>query len=60
MKAHIGVDVESGFVHTVITTAANIADVVEVDKLLYGKENNVHADARYIGAGKRSPIGGSP
>jgi IS5 family transposase len=28
MKAHIGVDVESGFVHTVTTTAANVADVV--------------------------------
>ncbi len=54
MKAHIGVDVESGFVHTVTTTAANIADVVEVDKLLHGKEKTVYADAGYIGAEKRA------
>ena len=55
MKAHIGVDVESGWVHTVTTTAANVADVVEVDKLLHGKEKTVYADAGYIGASKRAP-----
>lgn len=53
MKAHIGVDVESGLVHTVTTTPANVADVVEVDKLLHGKEKSVHADAGYLGADKR-------
>lgn len=53
MKAHIGVDVESGLVHTVTTTPANVADVVEVDKLLHGKEKTVYADAGYIGAPKR-------
>jgi IS5 family transposase len=55
MKAHIGVDVESGLVHTVTTTAANVADVAEVVQLLHGKENTVHADAGYIGAEKRAP-----
>ncbi len=55
MKAHIGVDVESGFVHTVTTTAANVADIVEVDKLLHGKEKTAYADAGYIGAEKRAP-----
>lgn len=50
MKAHIGVDVESGLVHTVTTTAANVADVVEIGKLLHGKEKTVYADAGYIGA----------
>ena len=53
MKAHIGVDVESGLVHTVTTTAANVADVVEIGKLLHGKEKTVYADAGYIGAQKR-------
>lgn len=53
MKAHIGVDVESGLVHTVTTTAANVADVVEIGKLLHGKEKTVYADAGYIGAEKR-------
>ena len=53
MKAHIGVDVESGLVHTVRTTAANEADVVQVAELLHGEEMIVHADAGYTGAEKR-------
>lgn len=55
MKAHIGVDAQTGLTHTVTTTAANVADVVEVDKLLHGKEKAVFADAGYIGADKRAP-----
>jgi IS5 family transposase len=55
MKAHIGVDVESGLVHTVTTTPANVGDVTEVDKLLHGKEKTVYADAGYQGAEKRVP-----
>jgi len=53
MKAHIGVDTDSGLVHTVVATAANEADVSVVDDLLHGKEEVVHADAGYIGAEKR-------
>lgn len=53
MKAHIGVDVESGLVHTVTTTPANVGDVTEVDELLHGKEKTVYAD--YQGAQKRAP-----
>lgn len=53
MKAHIGVDVESGLVHTVTTTAANVADVTEVAALLHGEETVVFADAGYVGAQKR-------
>jgi len=53
MKAHIGVDVEGGLVHTVTTTAANVADVAEIGNLLHGKEKTVYADAGYIGADKR-------
>ena len=53
MKAHIGVDAESGLVHTVTTTAANAADVTQVEDLLHGKETVVHADAGYTGADKR-------
>jgi IS5 family transposase len=45
MKAHIGVDVDSGLVHTVTTTAANEADIEQVEELLHGKEEVVHADA---------------
>jgi IS5 family transposase len=53
MKAHIGVDADSGLVHTVTTTPANEADVEQADDLLHGKESVVHADAGYTGADKR-------
>ena len=54
MKAHIGVDDESGLVHSVVGTAANVADVPQVDKLLHGAENVVCADAGYTGIEKRT------
>jgi IS5 family transposase len=53
MKAHIGVDADSGLVHTVTTTAANEADVVQVADLLHGKEEHVWADSGYRGAQRR-------
>ena len=53
MKAHIGVDVESGLVHTVTTTAANAADVTQTEHLLHGGEVTVYADAGYTGAEHR-------
>jgi transposase, IS5 family len=53
MKAHIGVDADSGLVHTVVTTPANEADVEVVSELLHGKESVVHADAGYTGAEQR-------
>jgi len=53
MKAHIGVDADSGLVHTVTTTPANEADIEQVEELLHGKEEFVHADAGYTGADKR-------
>ena len=52
-KAHIGVDDESGLVHSVVVTAANVADITQVDKLLHGEENAVCADAGYTGIEKR-------
>jgi IS5 family transposase len=53
MKAHIGVDADSGLVHTVTTTAANEADVEQVADLLHGKEEHVWADSGYRGAQSR-------
>lgn len=55
MKAHIGVDADSGLVHTVTTTAANEADVEQVADLLHGKEEQVWADSGYRGAAARVP-----
>jgi IS5 family transposase len=53
MKAHIGVDVASGVVHTVTGTAANEADINQTAALLHGQEEDVFADAGYTGADKR-------
>ena len=54
MKAHIGADAESGLVHTVRGTPANVNDVVEGNSLLHGNESDVFADAGYQGADKRA------
>jgi transposase, IS5 family len=53
MKAHIGVDVASGLVHTVVGTAANEADINQMAAVLHGREAAVFADAGYTGADKR-------
>ena len=53
MKAHIGVDADSGLAHTLATTAANGSDVVNAHALLHGDETDVHGDAGYTGVGKR-------
>ena len=53
MKAHIGVDAESGVVHTVRGTSANVNDVVEANSLLHGQETDALGDAGYQGAEKR-------
>ena len=53
MKAHIGVDADSGLVHTVRGTAGHVGDVVEANTLLHGQETQVWADAGYQGADKR-------
>jgi IS5 family transposase len=52
-KAHVGVDRESGLVHHIETTAANVHDVTKVPSLLYGEEESVHGDSGYLGAEKR-------
>ena len=53
MKAHIGIDVESGLVHAVVATAANVSDVSQTHKLLHGEETEVLGDAGYQGVAKR-------
>ena len=56
MKAHIGADRDSKLVHTVVVTAANMADVTKTAELLHGQEQQVHADADYTGVEKRPEI----
>ena len=56
MKAHIGADRDSKLVHTVVVSAANVADVTKTSDLLHGQEQQVHADAGYTGVEKRAEI----
>ena len=56
MKAHIGVDVTSGVVHTVVGTAANEADITQTAALLHGEEEDVFGDAGYTGVDKRPEL----
>ena len=56
MKAHIGTDDESGWVHTVVSTGANVSDISQTAELLHGAETRVGADAGYVGATKREEV----
>jgi IS5 family transposase len=56
MKAHIGADRDSKLVHTVVVSAANVADITKTSELLHGEEKQVHADAGYTGVEKRAEI----
>ena len=58
MKAHIGVDEESGLVHHVACTAANEADVTCVHKLLRGEADATYGDSSYTGVDKRNELEG--
>ena len=53
MKAHTGVDSETGIVHSLSTTAANAHGVTEAHNLLHGGERVVWGDAGYQGVDKR-------
>lgn len=48
MKAHIGVDAESGLVHSLRTTTAKTHDKVEMENLLHGKERAIFGDKGYV------------
>ena len=53
MKVHIGAYAETGVVHSVRTTPANVHDVTEARRLLHGGEKRMWGDAGYQGADKR-------
>ncbi|WP_022981680.1 IS5 family transposase [Ideonella sp. B508-1] len=53
MKCHIGVDIESGLVHTVRGTSGAVNDVTEANSLVRPGDREVYADAGYRGADKR-------
>ena len=53
MKVHIGVDADTGLVHSMSATAANVHDVTEAHNLLHGGETMVWCGAGYQGVHKR-------
>lgn len=50
MKAHIGVDVDSGVTHSLDTTTAKVHDSQVWGELLHGDEDSVWADKGYVSA----------
>ena len=51
-------DSESGLIHSVETTAANVHDLTAAADLLHGEETVVYADAGYQGIEKREEMQG--
>lgn len=47
-KAHIGVDKDSGLVHSVKATAANVHDTQAVDDIIHGEEDELYGDSGYL------------
>ena len=58
MKAHVGVDADSGLVHSVVGTSANESDVSQAHALLHGHEREAFGDAGYTGVDKRDEMQG--
>lgn len=54
VKAHIGVDAESGVAHTVLGTSGNVNDLTRAKTLLNGLGAHAFCDAGYQGASKRT------
>jgi IS5 family transposase len=56
MKAHIGVDAGTGYVHTLTATPANVHDITEASKLFREDDEVVYGDSGYLGIEKREEI----
>ena len=58
MKVHTGVDKDSGLIHSVVVTAANVHDLTPAAELLHGDEEVIYGDAGYQGIAKRPEMAG--
>ena len=56
MNVHIGIDKDSGLIHSVETISANVHDITRAAQLLHGGEEVVYGDACYQGIEKRAEI----
>lgn len=59
MRPHVGVgvDVDSGTVHSLEATTAKVHESLVWDELLYGEEKSVWADKRYVSAEREAAFG---
>ena len=58
MKAHVGVDADSGVVHSLDTSTAKLHDSQVWDELLHGEEVSVWADKGYVSAEREAAFAG--
>ena len=58
MKVHIGLDKDSGLIHSVETTSANVHDITRATQQLHGEEEMVYGDACYQKIEERAEIAG--
>ena len=58
MKAHVGVDADSGVVHSLDTSTAKLHDSQVWDDLLHGEESSVWADKGYVSAAREAAFAG--
>ena len=56
MKVHIGVNAETGYVHTVTATSGNVSDISEASNLIRKDDDVVYGDSGYLGIEKRAEI----
>ena len=56
MKLHIGVDSQSGLVHSASVTAGNVHDSQELPNLLRGSETRLYGDSAYRGKNQREQL----
>tara|TARA_R110002074_G_scaffold90662_2_gene198691 strand:- start:22 stop:978 length:957 start_codon:yes stop_codon:yes gene_type:complete len=58
MKAHVGVDADSGIVHSLETSTAKVHDSQVWDDLLHGGETSIWADKGYVSAERAAAFAG--
>jgi len=58
MKAHIGVDADSGVTHSLETSTAKLHDSQVWDELLHSEETSVWADKGYVSAEREAAFAG--
>ena len=56
MKLHIGVDSDSGLVHSASVTAGNVHDGQQLPNLLHGQETRLYGDSAYRGEKQRERL----